>query len=246
MTSILPAQVGINTRVPIGAFHIDGAGDNTGVTPSAVQLYNDIVVDNNGNLGLGTIPTAKLHIRKNGVKPAFRLEDGSQFNNAVLTADTNGKGIWQFFSIGSRIVTWKVTRPNVTFPANTDIPCQATTAAELQYTSSLSSGGYTLNSVSVPRGRYIMFFSITMSVPSNNIPFGSTTIYANGSPITSFNMEHRLVYVDTVDFPIASTITANMQLLGNSNNVNGYYVPFITPPYTCPVEISLSLIKLNI
>lgn len=55
---------GINTQNPQGLFHIDGAKDNPGTgAPSAVQQANDVIVDVQGNVGIGTItPDAKLVI----------------------------------------------------------------------------------------------------------------------------------------------------------------------------------------
>lgn len=53
--------VGINTRFPKGAFHIDAAGDNPTAesTPlSVAQARNDVVMDVNGNLAIGGLPAA--------------------------------------------------------------------------------------------------------------------------------------------------------------------------------------------
>ena len=49
------AQVGINTQLPQGTFHVDGNKDNstTGL-PTIVQQSNDFVVKSNGQVGIGT------------------------------------------------------------------------------------------------------------------------------------------------------------------------------------------------
>lgn len=50
------SQVGVNTARPQGAFHIDGAKDNslTGA-PTTIQSANDVIITNNGAVGIGTV-----------------------------------------------------------------------------------------------------------------------------------------------------------------------------------------------
>lgn len=55
--------VGINTKYPLGIFHVDGKGDNTKNTPTQAQQENDFIITQDGEVGIGTItPEAKLHI----------------------------------------------------------------------------------------------------------------------------------------------------------------------------------------
>ncbi len=91
----LSAQVGINTQNPQAAFHVDGAKDNplTGV-PSAAQQLNDVTVDSNGNVGVGTIaPSAKLEINA-GSGSAIKITDTSEGLGKVLTSDSSGNARW--------------------------------------------------------------------------------------------------------------------------------------------------------
>ncbi|WET50951.1 hypothetical protein PYS58_07395 [Chryseobacterium indologenes] len=56
--------IGVNTANPLGVFHIDGGKDNA-VPPTTVQQANDVVVTNNGDVGIGTTTvdsSAKLQI----------------------------------------------------------------------------------------------------------------------------------------------------------------------------------------
>lgn len=58
------AQTGVNTKNPIGAFHVDGNSDN-GINPTAVQQANDFIVTTSGATGIGTTTlnsSAKLQI----------------------------------------------------------------------------------------------------------------------------------------------------------------------------------------
>jgi hypothetical protein len=70
------AQVGINTENPAALFHI--AADE------------DVVIDNSGNVGIGTTsPAAKLDVRG-----AVRIVDGLQASGMALTSDSVGNARW--------------------------------------------------------------------------------------------------------------------------------------------------------
>ena len=105
------SQVGINTANPQGIFNIDGGKDNptTGSAHTNAQQLNDFTVTAAGNVGIGKIaPSTKLHITTGGTATTpnpsgFRLEDGNQNTNFVLTSDTNGVGTWKPVAI-TRIV----------------------------------------------------------------------------------------------------------------------------------------------
>ncbi|WP_048509332.1 hypothetical protein [Chryseobacterium sp. FH2] len=106
VSGILFSQVGINNQKPQGIFHVDGAKDNPAtVAPNATQQLNDFVVDASGKVGIGTTtPSQKLEINTGGTTSApitgFKLSDGNQKTDYVLTADTNGVGTWRPASIG--------------------------------------------------------------------------------------------------------------------------------------------------
>ena len=97
------SQVGINTANPQGIFNIDGGKDNptTGSAHTPAQQLNDFTVLANGNTGIGTIvPDKKLHIVTGGTAlspnpTGFKLVDGNQKTNFVLTSDDNGVGTWK-------------------------------------------------------------------------------------------------------------------------------------------------------
>ena len=106
------SQVGINTANPQGIFNIDGGKDNptTGSAHTNAQQLNDFTVTAAGNVGIGKIaPSTKLHIRTGDTAPTpnpsgFRLEDGNQKTNFVLTStNTSGVGTWKPVAV-TRIV----------------------------------------------------------------------------------------------------------------------------------------------
>lgn len=83
-------NVGVNTRNPLGIFHIDGKGDNQ-LIPTQEQQANDFIVTNKGDVGIGLIePTSKLHIKS--TKDPLKIEglsDGSITQHKILVIDEN-------------------------------------------------------------------------------------------------------------------------------------------------------------
>lgn len=89
----LSAQIGINTESPQKLFHVDAKRNTSGST----NVADDVVVDNNGNVGVGTIsPTAKLHIETAQTDfPALHFSDGSEGVGKILgSKDANGNMTW--------------------------------------------------------------------------------------------------------------------------------------------------------
>lgn len=85
----LNAQVGINISQPAGIFHIDPQSNTPSITT------DDVIVDENGYLGLGTVsPTAKLHINVASGNTALRIVDGNQKMDRVLLSDVEGNASW--------------------------------------------------------------------------------------------------------------------------------------------------------
>lgn len=141
------AQVGINTRVPyIGqVLHIDGAGDNLSSTSvTATQAANDIVIDANGNMGVGIIsPTAKLHIKTDAATYPIRISDGSEGIDKYLTSDANG------------YVTWidKPTANGIVYYSRTALKYQPTVYTTLP--TEINTAGYSM--ITIPKdGNYIV------------------------------------------------------------------------------------------
>lgn len=151
------SQVGINTSNPQGIFNIDGGKDNptTGSTHSDAQQLNDFTVTAAGNVGIGKIaPSTKLHITTGGTATSpnpsgFRLEDGNQKTNFVLTSDTDGVGTWKPVA-ATRIVG--------TLGAGVDVPL-VTTGGVYRNT-----GSY----IELPPG--IWEVRVTMLVPVGGVP----------------------------------------------------------------------------
>lgn len=88
-------KVGIGTKSPQQVLHIDAA-KNTPAGSTTSNVADDVVVTQQGYLGIGTVnPTKRLEIQsttsKNG---AVKIVDGTQQNNAFLQTDGNGLAQW--------------------------------------------------------------------------------------------------------------------------------------------------------
>ena len=84
------SQVGINTKSPFGAFHIDPKSNTAGTSSSPVNDSDDVVVDMKGNVGIGTAsPVASLDVRG-----SIRINDGTQGSGNIFTTDGTGLGYW--------------------------------------------------------------------------------------------------------------------------------------------------------
>jgi len=86
----LYAQVGIKTENPQGVFHIDGQGNTNG----NLNRADDVIITQNGDVGIGTVPSSRLDIKSSSFG-AFRLEDGSEGPGKVLSCvSADGKATW--------------------------------------------------------------------------------------------------------------------------------------------------------
>lgn len=94
---LLHAQVGVNTQHPQGVFHVDPYADTSG----AINTLDDVIVTNDGKVGIGTVaPRTLLDIQTGGTAtspvPGFRLEDGNQgTGNILISTDAVGTATWK-------------------------------------------------------------------------------------------------------------------------------------------------------
>lgn len=105
-------QVGINTENPQQMFHTDGQKDNPATgTPTETQQLNDVVITENGQIGVGIIaPTEKIDVK----------------GNIALSSDGNEASSIKFYENsenGSNKITVKApedftTDRNITLPSN--------------------------------------------------------------------------------------------------------------------------------
>lgn len=105
MSGMLSAQVGINLENPRGILHVDGKKDNpkTGI-PSIEQQLNDVLISEDGNVGIGlNNPSTKLDIFSEK-KGALKIKDGTEGAGKILTSDNNGLAMWKTINSSKSVI----------------------------------------------------------------------------------------------------------------------------------------------
>ena len=189
---LLHAQVGINTKNPQGAFHIDPKSDTSG----ASNTLDDVIVTSGGMIGVGTIsPEAKLHIKTDGTaanpKSGFRLVDGNEGQGKYLMAVSN-----------DGLATWKALTSTdaIAFVKPTSCPDLVTSTNNYYKT-----GSY----ITLPKGRWVLMVIMYMShkvIFANsscwvNTTFADATTVANTGQILS-----KIVTPDIEGAPLISAM----------------------------------------
>ena len=141
---LLHAQVGINTQNPLGVFHIDAKGNNSAV-PTAAELLDDLIVDSNGKMGIGMMPSTTDNSKLQITGSMSITLDGMEAQGKVLISDANGMGTWQ---------PYKISYQNITL-SNTGI--------NIPYNQAANTFLYTGKSITLPPGRYLVNIFMVLS-----------------------------------------------------------------------------------
>ncbi|MBF0577135.1 hypothetical protein [Dysgonomonas sp. GY617] len=174
------AQVGINTRSPQGILHIDPRGDTSG----SLNVSDDVAMNKNGNIGIGTTnPLGKLEIISS-TPGAIRISDTSEGSTKVLTSALTGTASWVNI-IGS----WNasITGGNLPYTA-------AIGSRKINFTGGSISNS-TLGNINIPNGsitvpyngtyRLTLFGISLMNRGSGYFIAGFYSVRRNGSAIWS-------------------------------------------------------------
>lgn len=87
------AQITIGGERAWGTFMIDGARDDAATgNLTAAQEKNNLFVDSNGKIGIGTVPHSTSSLWVNG---SVTIRDGKQAQDRLLVSDADGKASWQ-------------------------------------------------------------------------------------------------------------------------------------------------------
>lgn len=164
---IVEAQiVGVNTQYPLQRLHIDIDGNNTLLTTvNSPETIDDIVVDTQGALGIGTAsPTAKLDIRK-----TLQIADGTQASYSLFSS-TNSEGLGKWAdpnTLFNPTATWRISSSSITISGLTFF-------RNAVYSATIQDNGVGISKnadcVVVPPGTYIIIFSGEIVNVSENLP----------------------------------------------------------------------------
>lgn len=233
------SQVGINTKIPLGIFYIDPQGN----TNEETNYSDDLIIDSNGNMGLGTLtPKAKLDITGK-----LRLFDGSIFDltDYILASDNNGKASWKNYQIALRnkSIEWKLENTawgNI----NADNKQFAFSGTPTLITAEPGTST-TTESLTVPKGRYLIF--MTGDIENIN-EYAEIKLMHNDIPIMSANYIRSLSGATTyVEF----TSTASLWIQFNIHEINSNKnnaIPFLKHsfPFVGPNHIWVNLVLLGL
>lgn len=230
------AQVGINTQNPQGVFHVDAKGDTNG----SANISDDIIVDADGNLGIGTLsPTTKLHIKTDALTPGIRIENASVQNGYVLATDNSGVGSWNA-NVSTAYAKWRITNTNFNF---TGVAKQfsATSAATVNFESTIAGVTHSINSISVPQGRYFVFMVGNVVGEENLLIYFNAVTGGVTSTLYYFNIEHSLPGC-VMSLNLSSTTTLYLGVL--ARNAKETMRNGLTPPFTASAWFEINLLKL--
>lgn len=229
------AQVGINTRNPQGVFHIDGRSSaattnpDTG-TPSAAQQVDDLLVDINGNVGIGTVsPQAKLDVMGNVI-----IAGGSPVVDKVLTSDNQGIGSWKDFDRSKGIAVWSITATGLNIPAGAFLIKGTQTISDPQGMGFSAYASATSSAITIPAGTYLIIMDFDVNVRE----YGKVSItqYGTGTDI------HPVYYIEQLNgaaaiHTFAAPTTVDIRTHYRDLNASGI-TRYSALPYTNATAVS--------
>ncbi|MBF0577126.1 hypothetical protein [Dysgonomonas sp. GY617] len=201
------SQIGINTE-NVGSnlvLHVDGSKDNplTGAATNA-QMLNDVVIDEYGNVGVGTnAPGTKLHIVTGGstIAPNSQLtiQTGDEGVDKVLYSSADGTGIWAAYAPRMQFGTFSPSGANI-----------AINTTNYQNTQSY---------ISLPPGEWLVFYSLYINNYTGTLPaFDNRRIYILSSLSESLSSTSV-----SGDITGSWTIQGSSVFLGSQNQLRGCF-----------------------
>lgn len=237
LTVVQSQSVGIGTISPQGIFHIDSHKNTSGATNTS----DDVIVDTNGNLGIGLItPQTKIDISEK-----FQLKDGTEGLNKALVSDNLGRAFWSPFTLNAR-TEWIFSSPQGGYTLTSSLPVVLPGSG--YFSENLIPGVTTSsNYITIPPGTYIVMMH-----------GGIDTRVESGSPVVIRTYgRYALRYLgDTSDFYTVFTSRLNGTVfIYSSTTTKSICITYATrsthigilknPPHTSATySISISFIKL--
>lgn len=223
----ISAQVGFFTDKPTQPLQIDAAKDD-GPTPDALKLSNDVVVDSNGNLGVGVLnPVTKVDLRSADNKGLIGLGTGTQTpaeaGGGAIRYNANG---FLEYSDGEQWIALPLTAPTKALVNASKSTAQSIGSGSTVYISgwtetvdlgTLPNGDFdpVTGIFTAPRdGFYLVSFNITLAngtIPKNT--FIETSIESDR------NIENIQTYKTVNSYPAFQAGTVSNFISGNCNAI---------------------------
>lgn len=223
----ISAQVGFFTDKPTQPLQIDAAKDD-GSTPDALKLSNDVVVDSNGNLGVGVLnPVTKVDLRSADNKGLIGLGTGTQTpaeaGGGAIRYNANG---FLEYSDGEQWIALPLTAPTKALVNASKSTAQSIGSGSTVYISgwtetvdlgTLPNGDFdpVTGIFTAPRdGFYLVSFNITLAngtIPKNT--FIETSIESDR------NIENIQTYKTVNSYPAFQAGTVSNFISGNCNAI---------------------------
>lgn len=216
------SQSGVNTSNPQGAFHVDGARDNSASgAPTAPQQLNDFTVTSIGRVGIGTTaPNNKVEINSGTANTS-----GLRFTNLTsATPVSTGQ------TIGVDATGNIVTLPNPTATSVTTAEVASASGADFNVNDTgetLLTG--TVQTITVPAGGKALFINFMLGIDFVTTTGGAgyyrATLYIDGVATNTYltiqepNAGSQLQYtLNTVKFLTAGNHTLDIRMRRTANN----------------------------
>lgn len=221
------AQIGINTETVSSGLimQIDPLGNSS--SSSGNRYDDDIVISDNGNVGIGTTsPQYKLHIKKkssDSPEPLIKIADGSEKKDRIFMY-SNGRTLWKDLIPGvAKFGTFSSN--GVSIPVNTSNFINTGTYI------SLDKGIWLLNislvvdgsSITIPSIDYNARLWLHITITDNNIAGSISTASSDIFLDTAAGYRHS--DWGNLVFPyLTSTINAKIVINNTSDNYKNYYL----------------------
>jgi hypothetical protein len=234
VTFNIQSQIGIKTESPQNGsvLHIDSKGDTSGAT----NFLDDILINSQGQIGIGTFtPDAKVDIRGN-----IKITNGSQGKDRALVSDAIGRGTWETLSLGANTSEWRVSANPSSIPAG--IYPIVGTASFINNSLGLTTNG--TSTITLPAGKYLLFLRGDINVRE----YGRMMIY-NGTSLLFFIWYGEALSGATfyANFTTPTTLNIRFEAVDVRSNAASA-IPFLSPvPYNIAnLSIWASLVVLQL
>lgn len=188
------AQVGINTNLPLKSLHIDGKKDNpNNALPTADQIKNDVVVDEEGRVGIGTVaPTAKLDVRGDSeLQGNANITGALSLNKEVLLEKKSGE-------VGAYLVSQGVGKSPTWYVPKKSGQGDLTNIKEYSFLMLDGNGNSTVVNVDDLFQKYLK----TLTIPS-------VELYASSSGTQLLKKEYNKITVFKSELPVSKFVQWN-------------------------------------